>query len=496
MSLNRSDALERFLQVAIDMVEDMQRVRTPADTLQPSPSNSGSHSRHKTSRDESSSWETPTSHVLTSSFSLGRLQEALEKTEKELYTIVIKGEGNPSNSNGNSFKSFVKHHLKLHLLMYKPDHYRAYPSLACHITPADMRCSKLPKSEIIALDARIGRLLWDIYLRWDYLLPMCLQILGECIQDRSMAYGVPPFLTTSSTNPPRTQPPTGNEHSMLKVSSSEALLRSVLALSPVRSTHCPFLIQTPFNPVSGGRHTNLDDDVQTQEAEQSHDELLLHRVLDEEEECSPKESSPSGREMSRSEVGHSTDDIRPKLKLYHVMREVNRTLMLVAPIFTVISQAQLKAVLMSILVFIFCHDANEGIPLIESRPAPSASQHEGMMFSGKRKNKKAVHIVGRGYWEFNGYGYTCQKLLYALETNHAIDHMFLRVLNLHHLYSWWSLYCGPRRRSLPPHHPSLYPQPIGVPTFHPGIVLPPSFINTYPVTPVQPTFYHYHFHPH
>eukprot|EP00796_Vickermania_ingenoplastis_P006810 gene6810-4890_t len=142
---------------------------------------------------------------LRASASMGRLHELVKRQMPELCRRVVKTD----RVWGGMWKYFAMSALRLRCFSY---------------TPAELRFNSLGDKprDVRMVDAYIGQLLWSKYLRWDYLLPTCLQIIGDCIQDRSLAYGVPAFiLPTDSTTSfdPIPQPTTAAPCGGLPVSS-------------------------------------------------------------------------------------------------------------------------------------------------------------------------------------------------------------------------------------------------------------------------------------
>lgn len=143
--------------------------------------------------------------VLETSYSIWRFKSAVE-TEVARMAPQLQREFQSASRSDKSWKAFLRRLPRLHLLEYSPQDMEEHPSLQAHILPNDERVALRAKDEVVVDDARLGQLLWDKYMRWDYLLPRCLTILGDCIRERSTRYGVPAFLrSTEGTLPP---PPT------------------------------------------------------------------------------------------------------------------------------------------------------------------------------------------------------------------------------------------------------------------------------------------------
>lgn len=53
------------------------------------------------------------------------------------------------------------------------------------------------------------------------------------------------------------------------------------------------------------------------------------------------------------------------------------------------------------------------------------------------RRKIMAFDCGDGSWDFNGYRYTCLRLITAMEAHQGVDFRFIRVKSLHCLYRWW-----------------------------------------------------------
>eukprot|EP00796_Vickermania_ingenoplastis_P006803 gene6803-4883_t len=487
------------------------------------------------------------------SMSLARLQELAKVTFHKLYRQVVKLDP----VSGGLWRYFAMSALRLRCFSYTPADYRRYPSLACHILPVDIRCYRLgcPTQMVVEGDVRVSQLLLSTYLRWNYLLPLCVEILGEAIQERSVQYGVPPFTFHSVYGE-------GEED---LVDDLVALLhrfkqtyeQRVACAPPAAGEHG----EAVRTEATGASHPSppardLDLDTVFRDLAPPSCRPLAARDADADanagagpqDKKSSTASTPSRHSSSTSpptdtraplgEAGHhppreaeelgaplpgctppSPSQRQPeKQKLYQLTKCVSILVLARTPIFAAIAQAQLRAVVQCVLVHVLTHDAASGAPAPcpkedaaaeskmsaggrearrqasveasssatapfprmsvislqkarleavkqqrEMEPPPANRADRSMGDSDERgercsatsspstldcsdwrpcatnpaSQRRASWQQDQGFWTYNGYAYTCPFLVGSLETNKAIDFMYLKIKNLRFLYSWW-----------------------------------------------------------
>eukprot|EP00796_Vickermania_ingenoplastis_P006805 gene6805-4885_t len=412
--------------------------------------------------------------ALRCSISIGRLQEAMEAAYPALFEAHV-------HHATRTWRNYVKKVLNMFVFLYRPVHYQQYPSLACHVAHSDLRCSLVERDDIIGQDAYIGQLLWSKYLRWEYLLPTCLQIIGDCIQDRSTRYGVPAFVPEDV---PRADQAAVEPHPPAAEAgeSNPNVFRSLfISLAPLHPTgsdpssptcrrgHAaarhPTSHRCDTGGTTGGRRRRRRKAQQQQQQQQQENrsntssQTTSSATQGDGDADTPPGSTPSSgstQQQHRQQSAHrvSNPDAE-KLKLYHMAKGVLLALVQRVPLLEAISHTQLRNVVESVLVHILDHSAGEGPPRGLATPpdplqqgsvaaASDAEQGNGSVSGRARRKRKRVNDATwrpvEGYWEVNGYGYTCPTLVSALQNNATVNFMFIRVRNLHNLRTWWGQY--------------------------------------------------------
>lgn len=99
---------------------------------------------------------------------------------------------------GGSWLGYASSVLRLRWFRYTKEDFQRYP-LGVFMSPTDNRCflPEVSKEQVYQTDILVSRLLTRKYLVGRYLLLEILNILGQAIEERSVAYGVPAF--TAST---------------------------------------------------------------------------------------------------------------------------------------------------------------------------------------------------------------------------------------------------------------------------------------------------------
>lgn len=273
----------------------------------------------------------------------------------------------------------------LHCFEYNQSDVNAEPSLACHIGPFDWRFFSQNKEEARKADAHIGQLMWDKYLRWDYLLSTSLRVLGGCIGERCTRYGVPAFLNHAI---PLVAPGDINENELVYRDIMEAEAEDAEAEAEA-------------------------------EAEVNADLNLVATVTGEGERETPCEPE---------------QDTKRKVKLYFLVKRVCAELLREAPIFKALRVEHLEKIVRSVISYIMMHEVTA-----DARPFSPAAAAPGPGTKARKikKVKEARWVDQHKYWDVGGYGYRCEHLVWALQQSHDIDHNSMRVRHLSLLYTWW-----------------------------------------------------------
>eukprot|EP00796_Vickermania_ingenoplastis_P006815 gene6815-4895_t len=377
--------------------------------------------------------------VMRCSIHLPRFRELmLRLVPAELFTTVIRSQRTRCPKKAISWKFFIIHHLHLHLFTYRQADFAAFPGLACHISPADFRCTSWKPTEIIEEDNKIGLLLWSTYFRWDFLLPRCLQILGESIQERSARYGVAPFVRDIAA---ATVPGVPLHPSDMVMAS--LLGRQILPLGRDAPGGAPQLhfthddddgigpegmggIDTHRHPLLGDPRPGRGD------ADLVDMEALLDRVTADDEGAErtggatqgPKPTSVAAEEDRRV----NPDNVR--LKLFHIVKELRVNLLQATPILALLPTDRLMLAVQGILSHISLNPVTDGRPEDCPQHPQSRSKHR----TAKWNSVLQCWVVGGGCY------CRCRSLTKAMAMDGNRDFMFFRVAELVNLQSWWRAY--------------------------------------------------------
>lgn len=330
------------------------------------------------------------------SISSGRLQEKLKREYQSFYHQSVKLD----KLGGGSWEGFVTSALHLQCFHYSKDVNEKYPFLACYLSPSDTRCCKqgLRVADICQCDALIGKLLQDKYLRWNFLVPKCVKIFGSCIQDRSIAYGVPPFLphfeflVASETK--HDESSGGNQWSLG--------LGDTNFLRAKRRRKTVYLSRDIFQPTPLDLCEKHSESSGSTENSHEHQQSLAPSVR-------PTRLS-SGREKSSK-----------RLKLFVIVREVLSQLLASIPILTALPKNQLREIIASIFNFTFSHDFS----LYPSLRHP-------------RKGKLIASLSKKENSRNRNHYYTCSALSTVVESCSSYDFKPIKVESLKLIYNWWA----------------------------------------------------------
>lgn len=404
--------------------------------------------------------------VFSGSINLGRLQEVLRHKYSTLYHHVL--DGDPVSR--GRWKVFATTSLGLILFEYPKEDFQAFPSLFSYILPDETRayCSGETLSRVREADVLVGNLLLHTYLRIDYLLPLSLRLLGNCILGRSTEYGVPPFLHQEETmrSSWSSPPPAG--------------------WSPIDPHGLPSPPPgPPPRPVSP-----LETCTSPQDATPGDRAFLFRDSRDD-----TSSSHPGEKKVLTLALGGKPPQGSEKIQLFHWRKGVAALLQEAAPIVSALTRGHLQSIVHSLLLFVLSFPlpshrhrtslVERSIPSLDtaipcawkevwmSTPpllgegggtalAPSSSSmvdcsvrtpdHEdrsnevsgdpAIRPSPVKREKRMYHSVATyhpplGCWMWGGHAYTCEALVKVLETYRGEDSKPLTSGHLHQVYAWW-----------------------------------------------------------
>eukprot|EP00796_Vickermania_ingenoplastis_P006822 gene6822-4902_t len=386
--------------------------------------------------------------------------------------------------------TFASTALQLRFFRYVWDDYQLYPSLASFITPVDKRCSKIdvPAHVTAAADAHIGQLLWFKYLRWDYLLPTCLRLLGECIEERSTRYGVLAFVRRGAETeaalplPSMASNPFGSSVESFGSSWSNSGGRGQKACDEAIEPDTVLL--RDLLPPAGLPRTATPARPPGSSGLLPHQTVFVAHVAPSAFLRTERKERDKvlGGEGEGGDPNLAVDLTQAKLKLYQIVKEICAGLVLEAPLLEAVSQVQMRTLVQSVLAHIFTHDVRDGppqrvpeegeeqqsleratsFPLFATESAAKGGLEERS--DTEEQNDRGGGVPQRfrppliqtphgSYREFSAYGYTCDTLLDALLRDSVSERMVLRVKHLHRLWGWWSQHAagGPEEQAPLPH---------------------------------------------